>query len=142
MMAVFCGLAALGGHLFPVWLDFKGGKGAATGIGIAFGLGWIAASVAMGVFFVVFAATRIVSLGSVIATVSVPITFFFTGGPFKAPREQLWIVTGFLAVAAISIVIKHKENLRRILRGEEPRWGQKASELPEEKKVESEAPRG
>jgi glycerol-3-phosphate acyltransferase PlsY len=139
MMAVFCGLAALGGHLFPIWLDFKGGKGAATGIGITFGMGWIAASVAMGLFLVVFAVSRMVSLGSVIATISVPITFFFTGGAFRVQREQVWIVTGFFAVAAIAIVIKHKENLKRIARGEEPRWGAKAP--PAEPKP-MEVPRG
>ncbi|MBI2900883.1 MAG: glycerol-3-phosphate acyltransferase, partial [Planctomycetes bacterium] len=67
MMAVFCGVTALGGHLWPVYLGFKGGKGVATAAGILFALNWLAGLAALAVWVAVFVPFRYVSLSSIAA---------------------------------------------------------------------------
>jgi glycerol-3-phosphate acyltransferase PlsY len=122
-MACFLGLGAIMGHQFPVWLSFKGGKGAATGIGVLFALNWQAAAVAMGVFFLVLALTRIVSASSILACVAVPIAHALLPGRYALP-EQRWIVLVFLAAMCGVIVVLHKTNIKRILNGTERKLGQ------------------
>ncbi len=121
MMAVLCGIAALGGHLFPIYLGFKGGKGAATGVGMVFAFNWQAGLVAMAVFLVFFLATRIVSLGSILGAASCPITHYFTGGRYRADPVQLWIVLVPLAVMALAVIVMHRANISRIVKGTEQR---------------------
>lgn len=109
-----CGVAALAGHLFPVYLGFKGGKGVATGAGVVFALNWIAGLAALGLWIVLFFATRYVSLASVIAALALPVAQFIV-----APDQTIRLVL-FAAIAAV-VVWRHTSNLRRIVRGEEPR---------------------
>jgi acyl phosphate:glycerol-3-phosphate acyltransferase len=112
------GLAAIVGHCFPVWLRFSGGKGVATGAGVFFTLAPLPAAVVGGVWLVLMAATRIVSLASVIAAASFPVVYFFLGHP---PRGVLLCAT----LAAMVIIYRHRGNIRRLTRGEEPRLGEK-----------------
>lgn len=121
-LAVFCGLAALAGHLWPVFLDFKGGKGVATVGGILFAMNWMAALIAMGVWVVVFLACRYVSVGSVVAAVAVPVAHHFTGHHFKARWEAPWIITIFLAVASALVILRHRANMKRLVEGTEKRF--------------------
>lgn len=109
-----CGVAALAGHLFPVYLGFKGGKGVATGAGVVFALNWIAGLAALGLWIVFFFATRYVSLASVVAALALPVAQFIL-----APDETIRLVM-FTGIAAI-VVWRHMANLGRIVRGEEPR---------------------
>jgi len=109
-----CGVAALAGHLFPVYLGFKGGKGVATGGGVVFALSWIAGSAAVGLWVVVFLATRYVSLASVSAALSLPVA-----QAVIAPGASVRLAL-FVGIAA-TVVWRHVGNLRRVLRGEEPR---------------------
>lgn len=111
-------VAAIGGHIFPVWLGFRGGKGVATGVGVFVAL----APVPMGLVLVVFALTvaiwRYISLGSIIATASFPLLVFWVNRP---PAS---IVIGAACSAAL-IIGSHHTNIRRLLSGTENRIGRK-----------------
>jgi glycerol-3-phosphate acyltransferase PlsY len=113
-------IAALGafiGHLFPVWLNFKGGKGVATYIGILIGLGWPAALVFGVVWLGVAAATRYSSLAGLIAALSSPIYFWIIGEHTRA---------ALFALLAAMILVSHRANIARLMAGSEPRIGAKS----------------
>lgn len=122
MLAVFCGLSAMVGHMWPAWLGFKGGKGVATAAGIVFAMNWMAAGVALGVWILVFASARYVSLASVVAAVSLPVAQHFTGHHFWKRYDFPWIATVFFAVAAFLVILRHRSNLKRLREGTEPRF--------------------
>lgn len=105
------------GHLFPIWLKFRGGKGVATGLG-SFALIAPKSIVCMfGIFIVVVAISRYVSLGSVAAAALLPILAWALHEAI-APQELL-----LLLAASILIIWKHRQNLRRIAAGTEPKLG-------------------
>ena len=111
------GLAAFLGHLFPVWLLFKGGKGMATLIGVVAALHWPVA-IAVGVVWIAaFLLTRYASLGSMAGAVAAPVAAFFLG------RIDLAILfTGF----ALLVLWTHRANIGRLMRGAEPKVGRSA----------------
>ena len=109
-------LAAICGHVFPVWLGFRGGKGVATGLGSLLLLTPKAILVAIGLFLAIAAAFRYVSLASIIAAVSLPI-FAILLGEGRSPAAVALIAAGSLI-----IVVKHHRNIRRMLSGTEPRF--------------------
>jgi glycerol-3-phosphate acyltransferase PlsY len=113
--AAAAGVAAILGHVFPVFYGFRGGKGVATVVGAFLALAPAAMLVALGIFVLVVAVTRYVSLGSCVATVLLPPL----AGLFHAPRPVL----AAAAVAAVVVVLKHRENLERLARGEERKLG-------------------
>jgi glycerol-3-phosphate acyltransferase PlsY len=121
MMAVFCGVTALAGHLWPVYLDFKGGKGVATAAGIVFALNWMAGAIAFAVWLLVFLPARYVSLASVAAAAALPFAHFFTRARFWQAGMH-WPVTIFCVVAALVVIVKHRDNLARLKRGEEKKF--------------------
>ena len=123
--AAAAGLAAIVGHVFPIFYGFRGGKGVATAIGAFLVLAPLPTLVCAGVFVLVVAVTRYVSLGSIVAMVLLPPG---AGALFPAPRP----IVAAAAAAAVLIVIKHRENLRRLARGEERRFGSKNSRRPGE----------
>jgi glycerol-3-phosphate acyltransferase PlsY len=112
------GLAAIVGHVFPIFYGFRGGKGVATAIGAFLVLAPLPTLVCAGVFLLVVLVTRYVSLGSILAMVLLPPV---AGALFHAPRP----IVAAAAAAAVLIVIKHRENLGRLVRGEERRFGSK-----------------
>jgi len=112
-------LFALAGHMFPVWLLFKGGKGIATGLGVFFGLAWHVALIALGIFILCVVITRIVSLSSLVATASFVILSFALA-PWFGITLNLQI--GAMLGAAL-IFIKHYENIARLLSGTEKKFG-------------------
>jgi glycerol-3-phosphate acyltransferase PlsY len=114
VMMSLCGVAALAGHLFPIYLHFRGGKGVATGAGVVFALSWIAGLAALGLWVVVFLATRYVSLASVTAALALPVA-----QAVLAPGTSVRLAL-FVGIAA-TVVWRHLGNLQRVLRGEEPR---------------------
>lgn len=115
LWAVAFGVAAIVGHVFPVFLMGKGGgKGVATGGGVFFGLAWLAALAALVVFFVTLALTRIVSVSSIAAAVAVPVAVLVWRGAAD-PLFPMSLGVGLLVVFA------HRSNIARLRRGEEPR---------------------
>lgn len=129
-VAAFCALCALVGHMWPVYLGFRGGKGVATMGGILFALNWMAALAAMAVWVVVFIPFRYVSLGSVAAAVALPFANWFTAPRVRSRWENPWVITVFFAIAGVLVIYRHKANLRRLLDGTERKLGRKEKETP------------
>ena len=127
-LAVFCALCSLVGHMWPIYLGFRGGKGVATMGGILFALNWMAALGAMGVWVIVFLPFRYVSLGSVVAAVALPFAHWFTAPYLRSRWENRWVITVFLAVAGVLVIYRHKANLQRLLAGTEKKMGKKKTE--------------
>lgn len=107
-------LAAIVGHCFPVWLGFKGGKGVATGAGVALGIGWPIVAVCGAVWIGMFALTRISSMGGLSAAIAAPIAAYALGYDAAFP----WLV----AIAAV-IIWQHRANIERLKNGTEPKVG-------------------
>ena len=104
------------GHIFPVWLGFKGGKGVATYIGVLVGLAWKLALVFCGIWLIVAVVTRYSSLSALVASVVVPVAAFALGAPEVA-------LLG--AILSVLLIWKHSANITRLLAGTEPRIGAK-----------------
>ena len=111
-MALIVGAAAVIGHVAPVWLRFKGGKGVATTLGVLYGIAWPLGLIACAVWLAVAFTTRYSSLAALIALGSSPFFALLLGEPRIA-----WL-TGFLAVI---VILKHHANIRRLLSGQESR---------------------
>jgi glycerol-3-phosphate acyltransferase PlsY len=112
--ALFGGLGAFLGHLFPVWLRFCGGKGVATYIGVLLGLHWPAAIAFCVVWLIVAFATRYSSLSALVASAATVAGLAAIG--------QLWLAAFFLLLTII-LYVRHASNIRRLLKGEEARIG-------------------
>jgi len=115
---IFAGLAAVLGHMFPLWLGFKGGKGVATYLGIAFALFWPVGLLVAATWLTVAFVWRMSSLSALVAIALSPVYFFALGQRDYVPLAVL--------LAAL-IVFMHRDNIRRLLAGEEPRIGSKKS---------------
>jgi glycerol-3-phosphate acyltransferase PlsY len=113
------GMAAFLGHLYPVFLNFRGGKGVATALGVFLALAPWAAAVLMVVFIGTFATTRLVSLSSLAAAVCAPIVLWL----FSCP--QAWIFMSLLMT--LMVILRHRGNIQRLLSGTEPRFGATSS---------------
>ena len=107
------GVAAFLGHLYPIFLRFRGGKGVATALGVFLGLAPWATLVLMVIFVLVILTTRVVSLSSMVAAASAPIVFWLLSSP---P-----LLTGTSLFIALMIVLRHRGNIQRLLSGTEPR---------------------
>lgn len=117
-LAPLAGLFAFLGHLFPVWLKFRGGKGVATLIGVIAALLWPAALAVALVWIAVFLLTRFSSLAGMVGAVAAPVAAFFLG------RADLAILfTGL----ALLVLWKHRANIGRLFKGTEPRVGKSAA---------------
>jgi len=117
--ATIAGLSAIVGHVYPLWLRFVGGKGVAVAFGVFTVLAPVATAVAVIVFVLTTATTRYVSLGSVLATITLPAVEWSRSGP-----DPITLVA--LAAAAL-ILFRHRGNLARIARGTERRLGQRVA---------------
>lgn len=113
--AAWVGLAAFCGHVFSVFLKFRGGKGVATALGVFLALAPMAVAIALAVFAVLMYFWRYVSLGSIAAAAVMPLAVFFLGGGGRTDT----VIT--LAIAAI-VIIRHHENIKRLLSGTENKF--------------------
>jgi glycerol-3-phosphate acyltransferase PlsY len=107
------GLAAVLGHIFPIWASFRGGKGVATLLGMAIAIQPVVAACCLGVFFIVLFLTRFVSLGSILAGISFMVFILFIFNE----REPLYRI--FAILVALMVILTHQKNIGRILRGTE-----------------------
>jgi len=123
------GFAAVAGHIFPLYHGFRGGKGVATAAGaLALNAGG-ALLVGVGLFAILVLVTRIVSLGSILATTSVPLAWWLGGRLGWWGMPSTGSVAWIAAMAAI-VLYRHRANIKRLLRGEESRLGHKGSSTP------------
>jgi len=114
--AMAAALGAFTGHIFPVWLNFKGGKGVATCAGIIAALSWPVALIAAATWLVIAVVTRISSLSALVAAAATPV--------YMAIFDK-WQYAVTTAVLAALVFVTHRENIRRLLAGQEPRIGAK-----------------
>jgi glycerol-3-phosphate acyltransferase PlsY len=112
--ALLAGLAAVLGHLFPVWLRFKGGKGVATGLGVLIAAAWPIGLAACAVWLVVAAISRFSSLAALAA---------FASAPCVALGLEEFGVVKLSFTVAVLVFVRHRANIRRLLAGTEPRIG-------------------
>ncbi len=119
MIVIFAGVAAVIGHMFPIYANFNGGKGAATACGMLYGIEPVSISISLAVFLIVMITTRYVSLGSIISTAIYPFSQLTLRYGFN------WDIDGsiilFSSVVAIGIIVKHKGNIKRLIEGNENR---------------------
>jgi acyl phosphate:glycerol-3-phosphate acyltransferase len=121
LFAVACGVAAILGHVFSVFVGFKGGKGVATAAGVMLGLTPLALGVAALVWVVVVRVTGYVSLGSIAAAAVLPVAVYLLEQP-NTP-ELLWIDV----LVAAGVIVLHRRNIQRLLNGTENRFGKRAA---------------
>jgi glycerol-3-phosphate acyltransferase PlsY len=118
-LAVVAAVAAILGHVFPIWLGFRGGKGVASALGVFLALTPISAACTFAVFLVIVLITRYVSLASIVGSAAFPL-FGFHFVPFRTHM----VIAGFLFIPLL-IIVKHQQNIRRLLAGTESRFGAK-----------------
>jgi glycerol-3-phosphate acyltransferase PlsY len=113
---VAVGLAAIAGHVWTVFAGFRGGKGVATTTGVLLALDPLAFAVFVAVFVAAVAVTRWISLGSILGALAFAVTL--ATGPGGMSRPTAW----FGVIVAALVIVRHRDNIRRLLRGEEPRF--------------------
>jgi glycerol-3-phosphate acyltransferase PlsY len=121
LFALACGVAAILGHVFSVFVQFKGGKGVATAAGVMLGLTPVALSVAAIVWALVVLLTGYVSLGSIAAAAVLPFAVYLLEHPRTS--ELLWIDT----LVAAGVILLHRRNIQRLLKGTENRFGRRTA---------------
>jgi glycerol-3-phosphate acyltransferase PlsY len=114
-------VAVISGHMFPVWLRFRGGKGVATGVGVFLVLTPIAVGVAAVIFLLIVWSTRYVSLGSIIAAATIPLVVWLQH-LFVRPVGPLIPTMTTAAIGAILIIFAHRANIRRLVEGTESKF--------------------
>jgi glycerol-3-phosphate acyltransferase PlsY len=118
-IAAAAAVAAIVGHIFPVWLGFKGGKGIASALGVFLALSWPTALCALGVFLLITLATKYVSLGSLLGAATLPM-FMFYWQPYRS-----WIFSGGTIFISVLCIAKHWQNIVRLAKGTESKFGSK-----------------
>ena len=116
---VAVGLSTLIGHIWPIWLNWRGGKAVATGLGIFLGLSWQVGLTTLGIFIIVITLFRIVSLASVSSAFALPLVMFFSfqGSSISPP----YLIISLLAMTLV--IWRHRENIVRLIKGIEPKIG-------------------
>ncbi|WP_432797740.1 glycerol-3-phosphate 1-O-acyltransferase PlsY [Poriferisphaera sp. WC338] len=126
-------VAAVLGHMFPVWLKFKGGKGVATGLGVLLGF-WptltLAAVIAAILWVLTTKISGYVSLASIVAAASLPISAIILGLLYGLPASHIIIYASVTAALATLVIVRHRTNLQRLLAGTENKaaWASRSSE--------------
>jgi|SRR5579864_1931344 len=122
---MYAGVAAILGHIFPVWLKFSGGKGVATALGVFLMISWAAVAAAVAVFAIVVLFWRYISLGSVSAAAALPLLVYLLYAPGHAPPTAVTALTLF---SSALVIVKHRQNIERLLSGTEPRFEMRRKE--------------
>jgi len=113
-------VAAVVGHMFPVWLRFKGGKGVATGLGVFLPICWQAVAAATVLWLLVVAFWRYSSLGSIAAAAAMPVLVYLYYSPHRAPATYISLST---ILISLLVLVKHRGNMERLIAGKESRLG-------------------
>lgn len=123
LFALACGVAAILGHVFSVFVGFKGGKGVATAAGVMLGLAPLALAVSAVVWGLLVRLTGYVSVGSIVAAAVLPLAVYLLEDSTPA---LLWIA----AAIAAGVILLHRRNIQRLLKGTENRFGRRATSTP------------
>lgn len=113
--------AVLVGHIFPVWLKFRGGKGVATAVGVFLVLAPAAVAVALLIFISIVFLTRYVSLGSIVAALSIPLLIWLQH-VFVRPLESPGALLAAASLSALLVIFAHRENIARLVQGRESKF--------------------
>jgi glycerol-3-phosphate acyltransferase PlsY len=118
---ILAAAGAVGGHVWPVWLGFKGGKGVATTIGALLAVSWLAVVICVGTWLVVYFLTHYVSVASLSAAVMLPLGYIISG----VLRDHAIFTSslGLLVLLAALIIFRHRSNIQRLRDGTEYRFG-------------------
>jgi len=116
-LAALSAVFAVVGHMFPIWLKFRGGKGVATSVGVFMALAPKTLLLVLALFVAVVAAFRYVSLGSIVAAVAFPLIAY----ALRDYHSSLPVL-GAISAIAVLVIVKHRDNIRRLLAGTEPRF--------------------
>lgn len=117
LFIMLCGVIAVLGHTLSIFLNFKGGKGVATSLGVIIGLNPLVALLGFGLWTVVLLLSKYVSLASIVAAISVPILMYV----FRSPI----VYTILTSIIAAYVLIKHHSNIKRLIQGNEAKFGKK-----------------
>jgi len=118
LIEVLAGISAISGHIWPIWLKGKGGKAVATGLGMFLALSWKVGLASLGIFLIVLAKSKFVSLSSISAALLLPIFMFFNLGNASHPYFVISLIVSLL------VIWKHRTNINRLLKGEESKINQ------------------
>ncbi len=110
---ILAAILAVTGHVFPVFAQFRGGKGVATSLGVIIGLQPVAAAICVGIFLIVFISSKYVSLGAITAAMAFPLVIHFVLG-----ENSVWLLS-FSVLLSSLVIIAHKKNIGRLMKGEE-----------------------
>lgn len=117
LLPAFAGLFAILGHLYPVWLKFKGGKGVATALGVFIGLAPTPVGIVLGLFAVIVLLTHYISLGSILAAAAFPFVVYLVY------RNQFPMAAyAVMGISSLLIIWRHRTNIQRLLKGTENRF--------------------
>ena len=130
MGGIIAAIAAVLGHIFPIWLKFKGGKGVATSLGVVAGIAFIPVLIGGIAWLIVFHFSRMVSLASMVA---VTVIALFALGMHLASGSIGWPGVILLAIIAALVIIRHKDNIKRIHDGTESKFEKKSNDNSEGK---------
>lgn len=130
--ATVCGLCCVIGHIYPIFFGFKGGKGVLVSLGMICVLDWRCALILLGVFLIVLLLLRMVSAASIAAAVSYPIVTYLLYSFFTPPAAEdaitlfglplIWFRTLAAALFGVIVIVKHKDNIVRIAKGQEKKF--------------------
>lgn len=119
LVQIIAGLAAVLGHIWTIFANFKGGKGIATALGMLLIISTVDILIAAGVFVIVVALSKYVSLGSISAAVAVPITLYIREHLFNANISNYYTLFPFVIVLSLLVIFTHRKNISKLLQGRE-----------------------
>ncbi len=124
LIEVLAGISAISGHIWPIWLKGKGGKAVATGLGMFLALSWKVGLASLGIFLIVLAKSKFVSLSSIAAAMLLPIFMFFkldNSSNLGNASHPYFVIS---LIVSLLVVWKHRTNINRLLKGEESKINQ------------------
>ncbi len=124
----YCAIACILGHIYPIFFGFKGGKGVSTTLGVGFVCCWQTALLALALFILIFILTKIVSIGSIAAGISLPLLNIAFATRIEGLPNAVLIQVLLVSVFTLNIIISHRANIGRLLRGEEKKLTAKKKE--------------